>query len=312
MAAVIRRPCKPPLFAVRFENDPILNLTANIKGALWILLSCMLFSSMGAVAKTLGQELSSFEVAFARALFGFLWLLPIALREGPQIWRTAHPGMHLARIVIGSTAMLCGFYALTHIPLAEATAISFTKPLFMVVFAALILRETVRARRWTATAIGLIGVLVMLRPGVGVLQPAALIGVVSAIAAASVSILIKQIVLTEKNTTTLLYMGLGSTLIAAVPAAFTWITPSLFQIGLMAAMGALGVTGQWAMMMGFRLGEASALAPFDYARLPVAAFYGYVFFAEVPSIYTLIGTLIIVASTLYIARRESMLRQRQT
>ncbi|MEO1017027.1 MAG: DMT family transporter [Pseudomonadota bacterium] len=287
-----------------------MNLSGNIGGALWILLSCLLFSSMGAVAKTLGEELSSFEVAFARALFGFLWVLPIAVREGPGIWRTAHPMKHFSRIVIGSTAMLCGFYALTHIPLAEATAISFTKPLFLVIFAALILHEKVRVRRWTATAIGLIGVLVMLRPGVEVIQWAAIIGIVSAIAAAAVSILIKQLVLTEKNTTTLLYMGLGSTLIAAVPASFTWITPNLYQVGLMAVMGALGVTGQWAMMMGFRLGEASALAPFDYARLPFAAFYGFVIFSEIPSIYTVIGTLIIVCSTLYIARREAQLHNR--
>ncbi len=291
------------------RDDGLLTLTGNIKGALWVLLSCFLFSSMGAIAKHLGTELSSFEVAFSRALFGFLWVLPLAFREGPQIWRTAHPGMHLARILIGSTAMLCGFYALTHIPLAEATAISFTKPLFMVILAAVILHETVRARRWTATVIGLIGVIVMLRPGAGVIQWAALIGVVSAIAAGAVSILIKQLVMTEKNTTTLLYMGLGSTLIASIPAAMTWITPSLVQIALMAAMGALGAAGQWTMMMAFRHGEASALAPFDYARLPIAAFYGFVIFSEIPSIYTLLGTLIIVTSTLYIAHRESKLRQ---
>jgi drug/metabolite transporter (DMT)-like permease len=187
-------------------------LPDNVRGAAWILVSCVFFSSMAATVKLLGSRLDSLQLSFFRALFGFLAILPFVAWGGFVAIRTERLGMHVTRGLLGGTGMLCGFYAITHLTLAEATAIGFTKPLFMVVLAALMLGEVVRARRWSATAVGFIGVLIMVRPGSGALELAALVALFGALAAATVSLLIKRLSATEAPLTILFWLGVVTTL----------------------------------------------------------------------------------------------------
>ncbi|HSA82471.1 MAG TPA: DMT family transporter [Geminicoccaceae bacterium] len=285
-------------------------LPDNLRGASWVVLSAVLFTSMAAVVKSLGAQIDSFQLAFFRALFGLLLILPFALAAGLRTFRTRRLGMHMTRGIAGSIGMMCGFYALTHLTLADATAIGFTKPLFLIVLAALVLRETVRARRWSATALGFLGVLIMLRPGDGVLEPAALVALLGALAAATVSLLIKRLSASEPALTIMVYLGAVSVLTTALPAALVWQTPTWQELAWMLLAAALASAAQLCFIRGFRIGEASALAPLDYARLPCAALYGIALFAEVPDRYTLLGAALIVLSTLYIGRREAQLGQR--
>jgi drug/metabolite transporter (DMT)-like permease len=206
--------------------------------------------------------------------------------------------MHLTRGVCGSIGLMCGFYALTHLSLADATAIGFTKPLFQIVLAALLLRETVRARRWSATAVGFLGVLIMVRPGDGVLEHAALVGLLGALAAATVSLLIKRLSASEGSLTIMVYLGAVSIVTTGIPAAFVWQTPTLAELAWMLLAAALASSAQICMIRGFRIGEASALAPLEYLKLPLAALYGYLLFTELPDLYTVLGALLIVLSTL--------------
>jgi drug/metabolite transporter (DMT)-like permease len=279
-------------------------LPANLRGALWVVLSCLSIASMAALVKTLGAHLDSFQLAFFRAGFGLLTVLPFAIGAGVGVLRTRRPGLHLARGIAGTVAMMCGFFALTRLSLADATAITFTTPLFLTVLAALVLHETVRRRRWSATACGFLGVLIMLRPGDGVLEPAALAALLGAACIATVRLLIKRLAETDGSLTIIVWFGLISTAVSAVPAALVWRTPTLFELGLLALLGCLASLTQVCMIRGYRIGEASALAPFEYARLPFAMMYGFLLFAELPDLYTSLGAAIIVASTLYIARRE--------
>jgi drug/metabolite transporter (DMT)-like permease len=282
-------------------------LPANMRGALWLILACLFIATMGALVKTLGEHLDSFELAFFRAAFGLVSVLPFACRAGLGVLRTHRLGLHVARGTAGSIGMMCMFYALTHLTLAEATAITFTSPLFLTVLAAVVLHETVRRRRWSATAVGFFGVLVMLRPGDGVLEAAALVALLGALGIAVVRLLIKQLSRTEAPLTMIVYLGLIGTVVSAIPAILVWRTPTLWELCLLLLLGGVSNLSQVCMIRGYKIGEASALAPFEYARLPFAALWGYFLFAELPDLYTLLGASIIVGSTLYIVRREQQL-----
>jgi drug/metabolite transporter (DMT)-like permease len=178
------------------------------------------------------------------------------------------------------------------------------------VLAAVVLHEVVRWRRWSATAFGFLGVLVMFRPGHGVLEIAAFAALFGALCVATVRLLIKRLAATEGSLTMLVYLGLISTTVTAVPAAFVWQNPTLVEIALLVLLGCVSSATQIFMIRGYSIGEASALAPFEYARLPFAAFYGFLLFAEIPDLYTMAGALMIVGATLYIARREHVLSKR--
>lgn len=284
-----------------------LALPDNVRGAFWILLSCVFFTTMGAIVKVLGTRLDSFQLAFFRAGFALLILLPFVVRAGAGAFRTGRPGLHVARALAGTTGMMCGFYGLTHLKLADVTAIGFAQPLFLVVLAVLVLREVVGPRRWSATAIGFVGVLIMLRPGDGVLEFAALVALLGALAAAVVKLLVKQLTATEAPLTIMLWLGAISTLVTAVPAALVWQDPGMLDLAGMAVAAGCAIGGQFCMIRGFRIGEASALAPFEYAKLPIAAAYGVLLFAEIPDAYSLVGALLIAGSTFYIGRREAKL-----
>lgn len=287
-----------------------MRLSPNVRGAIWILLAALLFSSMGALVKTLGARLDSFEIAFFRCLFGLFAVLPFLGREGLAGVKTKRLSGHLLRAVLGVGAMFCGFYAVTHLPLANAAAISFTKPLFMILLAVLLLHETVRMRRWIATAIGFGGVLLMVRPGPEGFEFAALVALSGALLVSAVQILVKSLAVTERPVTILVWFGVFSTLAALGPAIIVWKTPTLVELGMLVAVGALGASGQSLTIRGLRVAEAAAIAPFDYARLLFAAGYGFLLFGEVPTVWTVAGALVIVSSTLYIARREAQMRAR--
>jgi drug/metabolite transporter (DMT)-like permease len=195
-------------------------------------------------------------------------VLPFAIGAGWGVLRTSQLKLHVVRGVAGSVAMMCGFYALTHLSLADATAITFTTPLFLTVLAALVLHETVRWRRWSATALGFLGVLVMLRPGEGVLELAALVALFGAACIATVRLVIKRLAATDGALTIIVWFGRVSTTVSAVPAALVWRTPTLLELGLLVLLGCLASLTQVFMIRGYRAGEASALAPFEYVRLP--------------------------------------------
>jgi drug/metabolite transporter (DMT)-like permease len=292
--------------AVLARQNRWLALPPGLRAILWVVLSGILFSFMGVFVKLLGTRLAIPQVAFFRALFGLAAILPFAIAAGPRILATKNPLGHLARGFMGAAGMFCGFYAYTNLPLATATAYSFTKPLFLVLLAAFFLGETVRARRLTATAVGFAGVLIMLRPHAGI-EVAALLALVGAALVAGVVVAIKVLVRTERPVTVMFYFGVISTSILAVPAWLVWVPPSGSELLLLMVMGAVGASGQSAMIRANTLTEATAIGPLDYLRLLYSASFGYLIFGEVPDVWMWVGAGIIIASTLYIARREAQL-----
>jgi drug/metabolite transporter (DMT)-like permease len=289
----------------------VLALPDNVRGALWVVCGCVMFSAMMTLVKSLGGSFESFQLAFFRALFGLFAVIPFIVRLGPGVLRTRRLALHGVRGILGASAMLCGFYAITHLSMADAVSISYARALFLIPLAVLFLGEVVRMRRWSATAVGFIGVIVMLRPG-GEVEPATFVALLGSLLVAIVTILIKKLTKTERPETLLFYFGVISSTVALIPALTVWRQPDLGELALLMMTGACGAAGQYCMIRGFKIGEATALLPFDYTRLVFAGIIGYFVFFEVPDMWTITGALIIVASTLYIGLREARIKQRET
>ncbi len=286
------------------------SLGGNVRGAVWILLAAFLMSAQSTIIKSLGTTMDSLEIVFFRGLFGVALILPFLTPIGWIHVSTRRPKLHLARSIAGVVAMGCGFYAFTKLSLADATAIAFTMPLFMIVLAVSTLAEVVGWRRWTATLIGFAGVLVVVRPGMATFQAASLIALVGALSHAVVGVLLKKLASTETIASIMFYFSVTGTVVFLVPAILVWTTPSWSELGLLALMSALGMSSQAAFFQACRVGEMTAVTPFDYSRLIFAVAFGYLLFDELPDAWTAGGAAIIVASTLFIARREARLARR--
>jgi drug/metabolite transporter (DMT)-like permease len=280
-------------------------LPGNVQGALWILMSAVIFTATNALIKHIGTTLDSFQMVFFRGLFGTLFLAPIVWRAGGwDVLRSERMNFHLARGLTGSLALMTIFYALTHMPLADVTGISFSRSLWVIVLAVLFLDEKIRWRRWLATIFGFLGVLVMVRPGPQA-NPAAVAAVLNALFVAMSVVLIKRLTVTEKPLTILFWGTLIPTFVTLPPAIVVWNNPTNIELLMMAAVGAGLSVGHTCLIHGLRVGEATAVMPFDYTRLILSGFAGYIFFMEIPDAYTVVGALMIVGATFYIARREA-------
>ena len=280
-------------------------LPGNVRGALWMVIAAMAFAAMGGCIKILGRDLHGMQVAFFRAAFGFLTVLPIVLRQGVGVLATKRWPMHLLRVSSGTAAMLCLFTAITLMPLATATAIAYARPLFLVILAIPFLGEKVRWRRWTATLVGFGGVLLILRPEAGTIEPAALLALSAAGLMAVAMVCIKKLSDTDRPLTMLAWFTIGSVIAAGPFAVSVWQTPTVEQLGIAAIMGALGTLGQYAVIRAFRVGEATAVVPFDYVQIPLAWAWGAFLFGEEVSAWTWVGAGVIMSANLYIVHREA-------
>lgn len=247
------------------------------------------------------------EVIFFRNAFAFV---PLAL----YIWRTAGPGAlrtqrplgHLARSAVGLGGMLCSFSAVKYLPLTEAMALQFASPLFMTALSVLLLRERVGRHRWSAVALGFVGVMIMARPIPGQMNlPGVTLALLSALGVAGAMVAIRQISDTERGSTIVFYFTLAGTVLGLAGCfMFGWVTPDLWTLGLLILSGMVGGVAQILLTEALRLAPVGMLAPFDYAQLVWAALLGAAIWGEVPRLTTLVGGSVVVASGLYILQRE--------
>lgn len=294
----------PPRLALQ---DRWLRLAPNVRGAIWLVFAGFTLITMNTLVKSIGPRIPAAEMLFFRGAFGSLFLLPLLLWFGWRSVATQHPWMHLLRTGFGTASMFGVFYAVTHMPLADATAILFSSPLFATVFAAIILREAVGWRRAVATMVGFSGVLVMMRPVGDAIELATFIAVGAALLTGALAIIIRRLSGRDSPYVIIFWFTTAGSLIAVPPALAVWVTPLPGDWPLLALIGLLGLIGQTAFTLAFSSGESSAIAPFDYMRLIFAGLFGYLFFAEIPDVWSLTGAAIIMSSTFYIMRREARL-----
>jgi drug/metabolite transporter (DMT)-like permease len=273
--------------------------------ALLMVLGAACVATQNGLIRMASSEVHTFEVVFFRNLFGLLAMLPLIARFGPGMLRAKTPWRLLSMSAIHLLSMICYFLAIAYLPLAEVIALSFSKPLFVTLGAALLLGEIVRARRWSAVLFGFLGVLIVLRPGAEAISPYAGVVLLGTTMGAAVSLMIKRLTRIDSAPTIVWHQALFATALALPLCLVHWRTPSLQGWLLLAAIGALGTLAWLSATRALALIDASAAAPFEFLRLPFAALLAFWWFAEAPSVWTWIGGGVIFASTFYIARREA-------
>ena len=288
-------------------HDRLRRLPPNVQGALWLVSGGFIFTSTSAMIRLLSTQIESVQTAFFRAVISVILLLPMIAAGRVKPWHSKRIAGHFWRTAMGTASMVLGFYAVSMLPLADATAIAFSQPLFSVVVAALVLGEKVRWRRWSATIIGFAGVLVMVRPGEGSLQLGALVALANAGAVALSILLVRRLSDSETPLMILTQFAIFSTILLTVPAILVWRWPDLWGWVLAVGIALSATVGQYFWVQAFKAGEMSAVAPFEYMRLPFAVFVGWLIWGEMPVIWTYLGASIVIGSALYIAHREHQL-----
>ena len=279
--------------------------------AAWLMLgSTCAFGFMALAIRYATAHVPTQEVAFFRNFFGLLALLPMLLRPGRAPLATTQLPRYFLRSAIGLASMLCAFWALGHLPLAQAISLSYSTPLFVTIAAVLWLGETVRLRRWAAVIAGFIGVLVIVRPGTAGFTAGSLVAVAAALLSSLVAIQIKQLTRVDSADTVVFYTYVFWVPLSLVPALFGWVWPSGVAWVWLTATGVLGTLGQLLWTRALRLGEVSALTPISFMQLPLVTLLAWLLFDEAVDRWTVLGAVIILGSNAYIAHREALLARR--
>lgn len=314
----------PPAAAARLDSAPLpfpekraairkapARADRPFKGIALILASTIFLGTSDVTAKYLSATLPSIEITWIRFMV-FAMIMTPAMMPGSPLFamQTGRLGLHLLRgaAILGSSLFFIS--GLRFLPIAEASATGFVAPLFVTALSIIFLSEKVGLRRWIATAVGLIGVLIILRPGTGAFHPAAFFPLVSALAWACTLIITRMMSGTERAMTVMAYSSIVGLCILSALVPFVWVTPTWHDIAFGILIGIASTAGQWIVVLAFRYADASVLAPFSYTQLLWVSILGFFIFGEVPDAYTITGAAFIVASGLYTAHRERV-RQSQ-
>lgn len=299
---------------------------APVKGVLCVIAGLSIFSIQDVIIKSISGTYPVHEIVFVRSLVALVPLLLIAHFDGglSQL-RTRRPWAHFLRACVMLGAYTFFYLALAALPLATAVALFFVAPLLITALSHFVLGEKVRLRRWLAVATGFVGVLVMTQPDGGAIEPAALFAVLAALFYALSVIATRLLGATESGASlafsvTVIYVGLNGLLGLWLGGGIfaheghpslefllrAWAFPGWRDFWLMAACGLIAAFGFYFLSQAYRLAKATSVAPFEYVSLPLAAFWGYLFWNEVPDATTVLGVALIVGSGLYVLHRESV------
>jgi drug/metabolite transporter (DMT)-like permease len=270
------------------------------------------FALLDTTAKYLNLYMSTWQVVWARYTGAFLYPFIVSNPwTRPGLTRTNRPLLQLSRSVLLLGSTVCNFAALRYLQLDEAIALIFSTPFFVAALSGPMLGEWVRWRRWSAIAVGFLGVVVVARPGAASFHPAALLSLSAALCYALYSISTRILARTDSNETTLFYSNLVGALALLPVVPLVWTTPSdPLVIALMAATGAIGSFGHYLLIAAHRLAPAAVLSPFIYSEIVLVTALGFLVFGDVPNRYTLTGAAIVVASGLYLLHRERKVRSK--
>lgn len=273
-------------------------------GAGFMLLWALSFSSAMAFAKTLSPEIDSIIILFMRYFFGLVVFSPFVFQAGFKGFTTSRPVLHLTRVLCVGIAMGCTYYAYRNLPLALATSIGMTAPLFTTVLSMLILKDSVSRSKWIFIIFGYLGVLVMVRPHELSISMGVWVELLANLFAALSIICVKLLSRTESTLTIMLYANTITTFIAGLLAYSVWQTPVTSDLLALFAIGTLGVFSQFCSVSALKFANPSYLAPFEYTRMCFAIPVGYLYFQEIPTLWTIAGSLMIIGATYGLTRLE--------
>lgn len=281
------------------------------RAALLMVASATSFGLMAILIRYASHSLHAFEIAFFRSFFGALATAPLLARHGLRAMHTDRFWFYVVRCAIGTLGMLAGFWAIAHLPLAQAIALSYSSPLFVTIGAVLFLGEIVRMRRWSAVVAGFIGVLVIVRPGTDGFSAGSLVALLAAASTGAVTISIKFLSRSDPPDTIVLLTTWLWVPLSLPFALAVWQAPPASLWPLLVVIGMLGTLGQYLWTHALRLAEASTLAPLSYLQLVIVSALAWLLFDERVDAWTAAGAAIVIGASLYIARREAQVARRR-
>lgn len=278
---------------------------SQLRGIALMVASTVFFAVSDVVTKGLAANLPALEVAWLRyATFSLLVIPLLLMNGGGTLLRSRNPGLQVLRGLgmVGSSIMFT--QALRYLPVADTTAIFFISPIIIMALSIVFLGETVGWRRWTAAVVGLIGVLIVIRPGTGASQLVALLPLLGAASWAGAAIVTRKMSGRDHALTTLAYSAFVGLCVLSAGLPFAWVAPTGEEVALGLCVGVLSTIGHWLVILAYRHSNASMIAPFSYIQLLWAGVLGYLVFSSLPDAWTITGACIIAASGLYTAYRE--------
>ena len=278
-----------------------------LKGVIFFMTAIFLISVVDTVCKVFTKDLHSIQLVWGYFVGINLTLWVFFLFKGEKfsnLRRTERPLLQIIRPAFLVCSISSLFIGLTYLPIAEATVIGFVAPLFITALSVPILKEHVDIHRWSAVAIGLVGVIIIIRPGGDLWHLASVMPLLGALFFALFQIITRLLAATERTHTTLFYTGLGGLAWSSLIVPFVWVTPSITHVFVFLSTGAMGAMAHLCMISAFDRAEASLLAPYNYTKLIWVSVLGYLIFNDVPSLDMWIGAIIIVSAGFYVLYRE--------
>ena len=277
-----------------------------LKGSGFAFAAFAIFATHDAVIKSLGVNFSVFQIIFFAMLFAFVPMSVLMLADRQvDNFRPHHPWLILLRSATALIAMSTAFYAFTVLSLAEVYALLFATPLLITAMSAFFLGEPVRAQRWAAVLVGLVGVLIVLRPGVTEISLGHICALVAAFCSSLGSVIMRKIGGEERTAVMILYPMLSSILAMAIVLPFVYVPMEVVELGMFASLGVLSVGAQVMIIGAYRIAPAAVVAPIQYSQILWATIFGLLFFDELPDMWVGVGASIIIASGVFIVWRES-------
>lgn len=280
-------------------------MTEQNRAILLMIAAIFCFSIMDATVKALAPNVGVLPALWARYAGQMLLVFVLVLPRLRTVVRTKYPKLQFFRSLLLMSATACFFTGLSLIPLSDAAALMSTNPMLITLGAALFLGETLGVRRIAGIVAAMIGALIIIRPGSDVFSAAALFPLGAAVCYSAYALLTRRVGADEDVWTSLFYTGFVGTVLLSILVPFQLQTPSATDVGLMVIVTLAGTTGQLALIQAFTKGEAAMLAPYSYTGLAFAAFWGVIFFSEIPDFWTVVGSLVIAAAGLYVWHRET-------
>lgn len=286
-------------------------MSAALRGGLWMVAAAASFTLMTTLIREVaGGGIHPFEIGFFRTVVNLLLMIPFIVRTRGAPLRTNNHRIYAFRGLCGFTFLLTYFTGAALIPVAQSQALVFTSPLWATLLAIAFLGERVRMRRMLALAAGFAGALIILRPGLVEFSLGALLVLVGAGANATSNMIMKYTTRSDHPDTAVVYLMLYVTPMILIPALFVWTWPTPGQIALLVGVGFFATLNQRFLARAFASADATAVLPFDFARLPFGAVIGYIAFAELPDIWVWVGGALIFIASVYIAHREARAARR--
>ena len=292
-----------PMLKNVFSASPSAHLSSNsLRGVCWMLGWAFCINASMSVAKSLSPDVGNVMLIFIRNGFGTLFLLPMILKGGASLWQTQQPWRQILNGGVITVAMGCTYYAYRHLPLAFATSVGFSGPFITVVLAKFFLKEKITGKKWCCIIVGYLGVLIALSPA-GIAVNHALAILVLANVLAAINIINRRCLLRTDSPQTILVLGsIMGMILTGIGSLFFWVSPSLHDLGCLILIGGFGISSHYCYLKALEADVPSFVAPFEYARLVLAVPIGIILFQEMPELNTMIGSLLVIASGIWLIR----------